>query len=219
MPRLERYLEGKHAVVTGGSRGIGAAIAAALVDRGARVTIMGRSAETLEQQAQKLRGERGVTVSVEECDVSDAESVSNAFCSIGAHARAGSDSRQQRRNREEPIVHGDDARDMGRDDRREPHRERICAPRRWCPGMIEAKSGRIVNVASTAGLRGYKTMAAYCASKHGVIGLTRALAQETAKLGITVNAVCPSYIETDLRATLFRISSRTSARVKTRRWE
>jgi 3-hydroxybutyrate dehydrogenase len=64
--------------------------------------------------------------------------------------------------------------------------------------MMEAKAGRIVNIASSAGLRGYKTMAAYCASKHGVVGMTRALAQETAKHGITVNAVCPSYTDTYL---------------------
>ena len=66
MPEMIRFLEDQHAVVTGGSRGIGAAVAAELVQRGARVTIMGRSADTLEEHAQKLRGERGVTVSVEE---------------------------------------------------------------------------------------------------------------------------------------------------------
>ena len=66
------------------------------------------------------------------------------------------------------------------------------------PSMIAAREGRIVNVASTAGLRGYRTMSAYCASKHGIIGLTRALALETAKQGITVNAICPSYTDTFL---------------------
>jgi NAD(P)-dependent dehydrogenase (short-subunit alcohol dehydrogenase family) len=64
--------------------------------------------------------------------------------------------------------------------------------------MLAARKGRIINVASTAGLRGYKTMTAYCAAKHGVVGLTRALALETAKHGITVNAVCPGYTDTDL---------------------
>ena len=64
MPESERYLEGKHAIVTGGSLGIGAAIAAELVEKGAKVTIMGRSAESLELQAASLRGEAGVTVAV-----------------------------------------------------------------------------------------------------------------------------------------------------------
>jgi NAD(P)-dependent dehydrogenase (short-subunit alcohol dehydrogenase family) len=66
------------------------------------------------------------------------------------------------------------------------------------PAMLAASDGRVVNVASTAGLRGYGRMAAYCASKHGLIGLTRALAAETAKRGVTVNAVCPAYTETDM---------------------
>ena len=66
------------------------------------------------------------------------------------------------------------------------------------PAMLAAKSGRIINIASTAGLRGYKTMTAYCAAKHGVVGFTRALALEMAKHGITVNAVCPGYTDTDL---------------------
>jgi NAD(P)-dependent dehydrogenase (short-subunit alcohol dehydrogenase family) len=197
MPELERFLEGKHAVVTGGSRGIGAAIAADFVSHGARVTIMGRSAETLEQQAQKLRGERGVTVSIEECDVSDAASVSNAFsrsvATLGpvqilvnnaGTAKSRVFTQTTREVWDEMIAVNLTG-------------TYLCSAE-VVPGMIEAKSGRIVNVASTAGLRGYKTMAAYCASKHGVIGMTRALAQETAKLGITVNAVCPSYTDTYL---------------------
>ena len=79
MTDLERFLEGKHAIVTGGSRGIGAAIASELVSRGAKVTIMGRDRETLERQAQEMRGQEGVTVAVEECDVGNGNSVTTAF--------------------------------------------------------------------------------------------------------------------------------------------
>ncbi len=66
------------------------------------------------------------------------------------------------------------------------------------PAMLEAGYGRIVNIASTAGLKGYAYVTAYCAAKHGVIGLTRALALETARKGVTVNAVCPGYTDTDM---------------------
>ena len=90
------------------------------------------------------------------------------------------------------------------------------------PAMTEARWGRIVNVASTAGLVGHRYVAAYCAAKHGVVGLTRALALETATLGITVNAVCPGYTDTDMTTRTIRTSWRERGRRRPRyglRWQ
>ncbi|MDP9176271.1 MAG: SDR family oxidoreductase [Gemmatimonadota bacterium] len=191
------YLEGQHAVVTGASRGIGAAIAAALARRGAHLTLMSRSVAKMERKAEIIRTDCGGTVTVAECDVTDDMSVRAAF--KGAVAANG------------PIrllINNAGAADgapfakMTRD-----IWDRMIAVNltsiyacsaEVIPGMLAAKQGRIVNIASTAGLRGYKTMTAYCAAKHGVVGLTRALALETAKHGITVNAVCPGYTDTQL---------------------
>src|SRR5262249_24845076 len=78
------------------------------------------------------------------------------------------------------------------------------------PGMIERGFGRLVNVASTAGLRGYAYISAYCAAKHALVGLTRALAAETAARGVTVNAVCPGYTDTELvRDSIERVAAKT----------
>jgi 3-hydroxybutyrate dehydrogenase len=81
------------------------------------------------------------------------------------------------------------------------------------PAMIAARSGRIVNIASTAGLKGYARVATYCASKHGLVGLTRAVAAETARDGVTVNAVCPGYVaDTDIVRAAVENVSRTTGR-------
>ena len=197
MADTERFLEGKHAIVTGASRGIGAAVAAQLVARGAKVTIMGRHRETLEQSASEMRGESGVTVAVEECDVADGASVTAAFASAIANLgpayilvnNAGT--AKSRVFTELTRADWDDTISTNLTG------TYLCTAE-VLPSMIEAGEGRIVNVASTAGLRGYRTMSAYCASKHGIIGLTRALALETARQGITVNAVCPGYTDTYL---------------------
>lgn len=195
MSETERFLEGRHAIVTGGSRGIGAAVAAELVTRGAKVTIMGRNRATLERQAAAMRGESGVTVASEECDVSDGASVSAAFsraiASLGpayvlvnnAGTAASMKFTQLTREVWDETISTNLTGTY------------LCTAE-VLPAMIAAGEGRVVNVASTAGLRGYRTMSAYCASKHGIIGLTRALALETAKQGVTINAVCPSFTDT-----------------------
>ena len=194
---MDRYLDGRHAIVTGGSRGIGAAAARELVSRGAKVTIMGRSRESLEEQARDMRGDAGATVAVEVCDVADQASVQSAFASAIANLGPAY------------ILVNNAGTAKSRfftQTTREVWDETIAVnltgvyscTYEVLPAMLEAKAGRIVNVASTAGLRGYRTMSAYCASKHAVIGLTRAIALETAKQGVTVNAVCPSYTDTYL---------------------
>jgi 3-hydroxybutyrate dehydrogenase len=193
----ERYLDGHHAIVTGGSRGIGAAIANALARRGARLTLVSRSREALEHRARAISNEHGVDVGIAVCDVTDEASVATAFARA-VDERGAARVLVNNAGAAESAHFGQTSRDLW---------DRMLAVNLTAtytctaevlPAMIEAKWGRVVNVASTAGLRGYKTMSAYCAAKHGVVGLTRALAMETAKQGITVNAVCPGYTDTDL---------------------
>lgn len=193
----ERWLEGQHAIVTGASRGIGAAIAAMLASRGASLSLMARSAKALDDQAAALRETYHVPVAAVACDVSNDDSVHDAFAhAVNAHGPA------------QVLVNNAGAARSATflATTRETWNEMLgvnltgvylCA-QAVLPAMLEATYGRIVNIASTSGLRGYKTMAAYCAAKHGVIGLTRVLALETAAVGVTVNAVCPGYVETDI---------------------
>jgi NAD(P)-dependent dehydrogenase (short-subunit alcohol dehydrogenase family) len=193
----DRYLEGQHAVVTGGGRGIGAAIAQALAQRGAKLTLMSRSIEDLRKHAEVLRNESNATVSALVCDVGDNASIKNAFAQAAeangtvnilvnnAGAAEGAPIAKMTREIWDKMI----AVNLT---------STYACTMEVIPAMLTAKSGRIVNVASTAGLQGYKTMTAYCAAKHGVVGFTRALALETAKHGITVNAVCPGYTDTDL---------------------
>lgn len=181
----------RHAVITGGGSGIGAAVARQLLDQGLRVTLMGRSLERLQAQQQALGGEVGLQA----CDVGDEASVAAAFAALGPVdilvnnagqvetaplAKTSLESWQRLLNVNLTGTF-------------------LCS-RAVLPGMSERGFGRIVNVASTAALKGYAYVAAYCAAKHGVLGLTRALALETVKKGITVNAVCPGYTETEIVA-------------------
>jgi NAD(P)-dependent dehydrogenase (short-subunit alcohol dehydrogenase family) len=206
-------LQGRHALVTGGGRGIGASVARSLVSRGARVSLLGRTAATLETLAVELRS-GGAQIFCATADVSRRESVDAAF----AAARTLFGPIEILINNagcavSSPITKRDDA-----------LWERLLAinlsgtyfgMQAALPDMLQAGFGRIINIASTAGLTGYPYVAAYCAAKHGVIGLTRAVAREVATRKITVNAVCPGYTDTDLvREAAAKISAVTGRKLE-----
>lgn len=185
------FLASRHAVVTGGGKGIGAAIARELASHGASLTLLGRDTTALDRQAGAIR-EMGQRVQTFVCDVADEALVQQAFRDA-SHAFG------------TPYVLVNNAGDASAALFHELDRATwdhtlavnltgtfLCTRQVITP-MLDAGEGRIVNIASTAALKGYKRMAAYSAAKHGILGLTRCLALETARTGITVNAVCPGY--------------------------
>jgi NAD(P)-dependent dehydrogenase (short-subunit alcohol dehydrogenase family) len=179
-------------VVTGAGRGIGLAIAAALAAAGARVTLMGRDRARLEAAAASLAGSAAVAV-----DVTDEASVKAAFAAARERSGAIGILVNNAGQAESAPFGKTDLAAFQRMIAVNLTGTFLCT-REALPDMLAARAGRIVNVASTAGLIGYAYVSAYCAAKHGVVGLTRALALETAKRGVTVNAVCPGYTETDI---------------------
>lgn len=199
-------LSGRHALVTGASRGIGGETAMTLARMGINVTLVARGATGLKEAASRLRENAGARVHCYAADVTDADAVDAAFDSAEAalgpveiliNNAGGVESA--------PFVKTDLSLFVRMIELNLNSVYLCCA--RALPSMIERGFGRIVNVASTAGLNGYPFVSAYVAAKHGVIGLTRSLSTEVGP-NITVNAVCPAYVDTDmLRESARRVAS------------
>ena len=182
-----RPLAGRHALITGASRGIGAAVARELARLGAELTLIARDHAALTRTAEPL-GAR-----IHAADVTSADDIRRLTTGIRpvdilVNNAGGAESA--------PFARTDAALWQRMLDLNLTSAYRVTHA--LVPAMAKAGWGRIINVASTAGLKGYAYVSAYTAAKHGVVGLTRALALEFARSGVTVNAVCPGYTDTPM---------------------
>ena len=182
----------RHAFITGGGSGIGLATARALAATGARMTLVGRDLAKVQSAAEDVPDAHAVR-----CDVSDEASVAAAFAQ--ARERFGAIDILVNNAGITPSapLHNTDLA-FWNDVLAINLTGAFLCSRAALADMYENKWGRIVNVASIMSLKGAPYISAYCASKHGLLGMTRALAHETAKRGVTVNAVCPGFVETDV---------------------
>ena len=201
-------LSGRRALVTGGGRGIGAAVCRTLARSGAHVVVSARTPPQIESIAEEIRAAGGSAESVT-CDVSDPESIRDMAAEVEAVDilvnNAGVSSSAKFLDTD--LVEWERL-----------HRINATGPllvtQAFLPGMLERGWGRIVNVASIASLVGARYITAYAASKHAVLGMARSLAAELVGTGVTVNTVCPGYVDTPMtHANIERIAGVTGREV------